>query len=67
MPTHILELETRARTEFVPLSARIAKEAVQKAKQVMEGVKIFQVPCRNLAEEGGVLNCVSWTIKMERA
>ena len=27
MRTHILELKTRARTEFVPLSARIAKEA----------------------------------------
>jgi len=29
MPTHILELETRARTEFVPLSAKIAKEAAE--------------------------------------
>jgi secondary thiamine-phosphate synthase enzyme len=28
MRTHTLELKTRARTEFVPLSARIAKEAV---------------------------------------
>ena len=37
--------------------------AVEKAKQVMASVKVFQVPCRNLAEEGGVLNCVSWTIK----
>lgn len=42
------------------------QEAVEKAKQVMPSVKIFQVPCRNLAEEGGVLNCVSWTIKMDR-
>jgi agmatine deiminase len=42
------------------------QEAVKKAKQVMLGVMIYQVPCRNLAEEGGVLNCVSWTIKMDR-
>jgi agmatine deiminase len=42
------------------------QEAVEKAKQIMQGVKIFQVSCRNLAEEGGVLNCVSWTIKMNR-
>lgn len=38
------------------------QEAVEKAKQLMPNVTIFQVACRNLAEEGGVLNCVSWTI-----
>jgi agmatine deiminase len=42
------------------------QEAVEKAKQIMPGVELFQVSCRNLAEEGGVLNCVSWTIKMNR-
>lgn len=42
------------------------KEAVEKARKIMPSVKILQVPCRNLAEEGGVLNCVSWTIKVDR-
>ena len=39
------------------------QEAVEKAKQVMPSVRIFQVPCRSLAEDGGVLNCVSWTVR----
>ena len=25
--------------------------------------RMVQLPCRSLAEEGGVLNCISWTIK----
>lgn len=37
--------------------------ALQKVQQVMPGTKVFQVPCRRLAEQGGVLNCISWTIK----
>ena len=37
--------------------------ALQKAQQVMPDTKVFQVPCRRLAEQGGVLNCISWTIK----
>lgn len=41
-------------------------EAFEKAERIMPGVRVFQVSSRNLAEEGGVLNCVSWTIKMDR-
>ena len=37
--------------------------ALQKVQQVMPDTKVFQVPCRRLAEQGGVLNCISWTIK----
>lgn len=37
--------------------------AFQKVQQVMPDTKVFQVPCRRLAEQGGVLNCISWTIK----
>ena len=37
--------------------------AVEKVRQVMPDAKVFQLPCRSLAEEGGVLNCISWTIK----
>ena len=38
-------------------------EAMEKIRQAIPGATVFQVPCRNLAEKGGVLNCVSWTIK----
>jgi agmatine deiminase len=37
--------------------------ALKKVQQVMPDTKVHQVPCRHLAEQGGVLNCVSWTIK----
>lgn len=37
--------------------------AVAKIRQVMPDASVFQVPCRSLAEKGGVLNCISWTIK----
>lgn len=42
------------------------QEAVEKAKQIMPKATVLQMPCRSLAEEGGVLNCISWTIKMDR-
>lgn len=38
--------------------------ALEKMRQVMPDAKISQVPCQSLAEEGGVLNCISWTIKV---
>lgn len=37
--------------------------ALEKVRHVMPDARVFQLPCRSLAEEGGVLNCVSWTIK----
>ncbi len=37
--------------------------AVEKVRQVLPTATIFQVPCRKLAESGGVLNCISWTIE----
>jgi agmatine deiminase len=39
------------------------REAIEKAKQIMPCAVLWQVQCRTLAEEGGVLNCVSWTVK----
>jgi len=39
------------------------QDAVEKIRQAIPGATVFQVPCRTLAEKGGVLNCVSWTIK----
>lgn len=41
--------------------------ALEKVRHVMPEARVFQLPCRTLAEEGGVLNCVSWTIKSEKA
>ena len=40
--------------------------ALEKVRDVMPNARVFQLPCRSLAEEGGVLNCVSWTIKPRR-
>jgi agmatine deiminase len=37
--------------------------ALEMARQAMPDARVFQLPCWDLAEEGGVLNCVSWTIK----
>jgi len=37
--------------------------AVEKVRQAMPNAIVFQLPCRTLAEKGGVLNCISWTIK----
>lgn len=39
------------------------KDTVDKVRRAMPGVTVHQVPCRSLAKKGGVLNCVSWTIK----
>lgn len=37
--------------------------AVEKIRQVMPNAVVSEVPCRTLADKGGVLNCISWTIK----
>ena len=48
----------------VPAYNRAEDElALQKLQQVLPDAAVLQVPCRSLAEKGGVLNCVSWTIK----
>jgi agmatine deiminase len=41
--------------------------AVEKVRQAIPNAIVSQVPCRTLAEQGGVLNCISWTIKGETA
>lgn len=41
-------------------------EALKAMRQAVPHAAVFQVPCRTLAEQGGVLNCVSWTIKKGR-
>jgi hypothetical protein len=38
---------------------RIAVEQMQRA---LPKAAVWQVPCRSLAEKGGVLNCISWTL-----
>jgi agmatine deiminase len=38
-------------------------EALENVRKAMPGATVHQVPCRSLAERGGVLNCVSWTIR----
>jgi agmatine/peptidylarginine deiminase len=37
--------------------------AVEKMRRALPKAAVSQVPCRSLAERGGVLNCISWTIK----
>jgi agmatine deiminase len=39
--------------------------AVRKLRQVMPDAAVVQVPCRGLADQGGVLNCVSWTVRRD--
>jgi len=39
------------------------ENALEKIRQIMPVAKVFQLPCRSLAKEGGVLNCISWTIR----
>jgi agmatine deiminase len=41
-------------------------EAVGRVRKAIPHATVFQVSCRSLAEKGGVLNCVSWTIKVGR-
>lgn len=41
--------------------------AVEKVRRAMPNAVVSQVPCRSLAEKGGVLNCISWTIQDSRA
>jgi len=36
--------------------------ALEKLRQVMPNAVVSQVPCRSVAEKGGALNCISWTI-----
>jgi agmatine/peptidylarginine deiminase len=37
--------------------------AVEKMQRALPRAAVSQVPCRSLAEKGGVLNCISWAIK----
>ena len=49
---------------ILPAFDRLEDEAaLEKVRQIMPDARVFQLPCRSLAEMGGVLNCVSWTIK----
>lgn len=38
--------------------------ALEKMQRVLPDAAVSQVPCRSLAEAGGVLNCISWTIRI---
>lgn len=37
--------------------------AFKRLQQVLPAARISQLPCRGLAERGGVLNCITWTCK----
>ena len=39
-------------------------DAVQKLRQLCPQATVIPVPCLNLAREGGVLQCVSWTVQV---
>jgi agmatine deiminase len=38
--------------------------ALDKMRAVLPETTVAQLPCRSLAEKGGVLNCISWAVKM---
>ena len=37
--------------------------ALDTIRNLLPDAQVSQVPCRSLAERGGVLNCISWTIQ----
>ncbi len=39
-------------------------EAVGRLQELLPGTTVVSVPCFELAREGGVLNCVSWTMQL---
>jgi agmatine/peptidylarginine deiminase len=39
------------------------EDAMEAVRRVMPNAAVHQVHCRDLADYGGVLNCISWTIK----
>ncbi|GIW80241.1 MAG: hypothetical protein KatS3mg105_2048 [Gemmatales bacterium] len=40
--------------------------ALEKVSEVLPNATVHQINCCRLAKEGGVLNCVSWTVKLEQ-
>jgi len=40
--------------------------ALEKIRAVLPEARMFQLPCRSLAGKGGVLNCVSWTMRAKQ-
>jgi agmatine/peptidylarginine deiminase len=41
--------------------------AVEKVQRALPNAAVLQVPCWCLAERGGVLNCIAWSIKDKAA
>jgi agmatine deiminase len=42
------------------------EESLRRLEKLLPQTTVVQVPCRQLAQEGGVLNCISWTIRSDR-
>jgi agmatine deiminase len=52
--------------DFVALPAFGRPEdgpALRKFRRLLPGARVVPVPCRELADEGGVLNCVTWVAR----
>jgi len=45
----------------------VDQEAFETMQRILPNSAVHQTSCRNLAQQGGVLNCISWTVKLERS
>jgi agmatine deiminase len=57
-----------ARVVVVPVYGVPTDEVVLgKIEELFAGVSVVPIPCTELAREGGVLNCVTWTARVSTA
>lgn len=43
------------------------KPALEKAKNLFTDCQVIPINCNEIAEEGGVLNCITWNIKTRKS
>jgi agmatine/peptidylarginine deiminase len=39
------------------------KSIIGKIRKIFDGYDVYDLDCREIAEDGGVLNCIGWTVK----
>lgn len=41
------------------------KSTIDKIRKIFDGYDVHDLDCREIAKDGGVLNCITWTVKIE--